>query len=53
MFDAIRRHCLDTLNLKIKVHDLLFVRDYKFYQQSGDESYLISGDRTYIFMSCC
>lgn len=41
MFDALRRHCLDTLNLKVKVHDLLFVRDFTSYQQSGDESYLI------------
>lgn len=41
MFDAIRRHCLNTLNLKVKVHDLLFMRDYKSYQQDGDESYFI------------
>lgn len=41
MLDAVKRHCLNKLNLKVKVHDLLFVRDYESHQYNGHESHLI------------
>lgn len=28
MFDSIKRHCFEKINANVKVHDLLFVRDY-------------------------
>ena len=28
MFDSIKRHCFEKVNANVKVHDLLFVRDY-------------------------
>lgn len=37
IFDATVRHCLDKVNLKVKVHDLLFVRDYKTQHYNGHE----------------
>lgn len=41
MFDATVRHCLDKVNLKVKVHDLLFVRDYKTHYYDGEKSHLV------------
>ncbi len=41
MFDATVRHCMDKLNLKVKVHDLLFVRDYETHRYDGYESHLV------------
>jgi ADP-ribose pyrophosphatase YjhB (NUDIX family) len=28
MFDSIKRHCFEKVNATVRVHDLLFVRDY-------------------------
>ena len=28
MFDSIKRHCFEKVNANVRVHDLLFVRDY-------------------------
>ena len=41
IFDATARHCLDKVNLKVKVHDLLFVRDYKTQHYNGHESQVV------------
>ena len=40
MFDAICRHCYEKINAKVKVHDLLFVRDFTEPYYDGNESQL-------------
>lgn len=38
IFDATVRHCLDKVNLNVRVHDLLFVRDYEAHRFDGYQS---------------
>ena len=38
IFDATVRHCLDKVNLNVRVHDLLFVRDYEAHHFNGYQS---------------
>lgn len=35
IFDATIRHCLDKVNLNVKIHDLLFIRDYEIHHFDG------------------